>query len=237
MPLPLTIAASNFDVVIYILAGVVWVVFQLLSRAAKSKLPGPPTPSESRPARPAPRPAAEDFKEFMEMLSGRRTEELAPQERTEAASVTEELPRPRPARMPPRPSAYALPTAARPVTEQIFQSRTARVPRPPPPRRRPEPGAGRRTLADVAARLVSDQPAAAVPVPIPGLPQPASNLQAQLHITPLMHMRWPGSVFSQSIGATSRPARQSLLRRRLQGPTALRHAMISRLVLGPPGGR
>ncbi|MCX6996670.1 MAG: hypothetical protein NTV49_06200 [Kiritimatiellaeota bacterium] len=52
-----------------------------------------------------------------------------------------------------------------------------------------------------------------------------------------MHMRWPRSAFSQLIGSTSRPSRQSPLRQRLQGRQAFRQAMINRLVLAPPGGR
>jgi len=246
MPLPLTIAASDFSVLIYVLAALIWVVFQLMARAAKRQPPAkppamkrpppvaarppaaPPAESPSRP-RPLAAPTLEDeLKEFMDLLAGRQTE--APARRAPAAA---ELPRP--VRPPPLERA---PPAAPARAEQVFQPRPVRAAPPPPRAARPTiPSAARPAAAAPPLPLPETAAAAALPVPEPGVYAGAGSRVTQRLVSPLMRMRWPASAFGQLRGAMVQPARQSPLRRRLQGRPALRQAMISRLVLGPPGGR
>ena len=93
-------------------------------------------------------------------------------------------------------------------------------------------------------------PRVAKPPPIPAqesTPTPAtpalrvfaqtSLTRESLRLAPLMKMTWPRSQFQRLALAARRTPTPSRLKRQLTGQAALRQAMISRIVLGPPGGR
>ena len=85
--------------------------------------------------------------------------------------------------------------------------------------------------------VVASEPEPAVAVMLPALSSQAALTRESLRLAPLMKMTWPRSQFQRLAGAAQRNASATRLKHQLIGRTALRQAMVSRIVLGPPGGR
>ncbi len=212
LPLPVHVAASGFELLVWLIVGLIWLVFQGLAAAKKKSSQG--EGEEQPPLRPPPHKEevpGDELRELIETLTGRKPPMQA--EDDEEAEPPA-LPRPAP----------------RPV---IVRKMTL------PPQRR----------TAVAAARPAPPP---IPPPVPELvatPEPAPVLTAQmvfaqaemtreaLRLAPLMKMKWPRSQLQRLGGAAKRTADAARLKRQLLGHAALRQAMVSRIVLGPPGGR
>jgi hypothetical protein len=110
----------------------------------------------------------------------------------------------------------------------------------PPPR---VVQAQRRTTAPVPPPVPTPPPVpqpVAAPVPVMDahlvFAQAAMTREA-LRLAPLMKMQWPRSQMQRLGGAAKRTSTATRLKHQLLGHAALRQAMVSRIVLGPPGGR
>ncbi|TAN37092.1 MAG: hypothetical protein EPN23_06680 [Verrucomicrobia bacterium] len=107
------------------------------------------------------------------------------------------------------------------------------LPRPAPPRH----------LPPVQSKTSRPTPAIVAPIVTqPALPMVTAaqlhSTQTPMRVAPLLKMKWPRSALGNlSVTAATRTGQTSPLRRQLMGHTALRHAMVSRIVLGAPGGR
>jgi len=190
------VAASGLEGLIWLIVGIIWLVFQGLANATKRKAPPVPRPSlkEEKPEQ----PSGDELRDFFEALSGKKAESSDPEE------------------------APALP---RPVTPpaRTFQ----RTPAAPPARRVAPPPVSRPAVltAPVIERPMTVTASLHTP-------------DVQWRVAPLLRMKWPRSALGNlSVTAATRTGHASPLHRRLTGTAALRHAMISRIVLGAPGGR
>ncbi len=224
LPLPITVAASGFEGLVWLVVIFIWFIAQGLSKAAKKNLPPAddeaPTPHEL-PPRPAQAPR-DELREMIEALTGQKPPLHEPDnEAEEALAPRHPAPRPAlrpvPARKPPTPPArFSQPERklARPVQSAVSTSAPRAAKPPPMPDSAPVP--------------------AACPPPVFA---PVALAHEGLHLAPLMKMTWPRSQFQRFAMAARRTAAPSPLKRHLAGRTALRQAMVSRIVLGPPGGR
>ena len=188
LPFPIHVAASGLEGLIWLIVGVIWLVFQGLANAAKKKAPPVqrPTPTVGQPEQ----PFGDQLRNFIETLTGQK------------AALPEEE------------------EAPAPVRATQFSRQPAPVRRTAPP------------------------PSLPVSTPMmPAIEQPPSFVTqlhtAEMHwrVAPLLRMKWPRSALGNlSVTAATRAGHTSPLHRRLTGTAALRHAMISRIVLGRPRG-
>ena len=215
-PIPIHLAASLEQALVWFVVAVVWLVFQGL--ASKAKQSPPPTTSRPtpRPEPPPERPISDEMREFFETLSGQKSD-------TPEETAAESLPRPLPA--PPMPT----PPAAR---NRRYLDAKPPAPLAPPPRRRP-----------VERQAVAyEQTTTDTPPAMPALKDfspvapPTRTSQQPMHVAPLMKMKWPRSYFRNLAFTAARHTQASRLQHQLLGQAALRRAMISRIVLGRPLG-
>lgn len=194
--LPIHVAASGLEGLIWLVVGIIWLVFQGLANAAKKK--APPAPRPTPPDEQSEQPFGNEWRDLVETLTGQKAELQGKEEEVPT------LPPPTPAR----------------ATQFSRQPAPARRATPPPP---------------------------TLPLPTQWIPEvgqsPAITAQlstTQIHgrVAPLLRMKWPRSPLGNlSVTATTRAGHTSPLHRRLTGSAALRQAMVSRIVLGQPGGR
>jgi hypothetical protein len=223
LPLPITVAASGVEGLVWLVVIFIWLIFQALSSAAKKKMPPPPGDDAPTPGAYPPQPEQaprDELREMIEALTGQKPPMTAADDEAEDAPA---LPRPAKRPAPARkagaaPSRFSQPARKMERPVQSVASTTApRAARPPPmpaPAPAPVPGAD--------AHLVHTQAALA---------------REALRLAPLMEMTWPRSQFQRFAIAARRTTAPSLLKLQLTGRAALRQAMVSRIVLGPPGGR
>jgi hypothetical protein len=224
LPFSITVAASGAEGLIWLAVIFIWLIFQGLSSAARKKLPPPPgdgSPTQRElPQRPA-QPPRDELRDMIESLTGQKPPLYAPDnEAEEALAPRRPAPRPPPIRkaaVPPSRFSQPARKMTRPVQSAVSTS-APRVAKPPP------------------------MPPAPESAPLPAAPAPlvfaqASRAREALRLAPLMKMTWPRSHFQRFAIASHRTAAPSPLKRQLTGRAALRHAMVSRIVLGPPGGR
>jgi len=224
LPLPITVAATGIEGLVWLAVIFIWLVFQGLANAAKKKLPPPPdddgpTPPRAYPQHPEQTPR-DELREMIESLTGQKPPLYEPEnEAEEALAPRRPAPRPAPARKPvAAPARFAQP--ARKMDRPVQSAAATSLPRAakPPPMPVPE-----------SAPL----PAAYAPPVF----APVTPSHEALRLAPLMKMTWPRSQFQRFAMAARRTTAPSALKRHLTGRAALRQAMISRIVLGPPGGR
>lgn len=210
-------ADSGADKIIWILLAVFWVIAQLLTKGrGKGSLPQPP------PAPPRPGPSIEDdLKQLFETIS-----------RTAGGAEAGPKSPPPPPPAPMRPIPYGF--RPKPATS-------------PPPQRRP---IRTRLVPTEAARVTSarpQEPSTAAPAPEALRPMSAASLTE----TAMSHRAQPGSMTiplskvlpsaghsfklpAMSIATGILYARGTHGNRVFRGRGALRRAVISRIVLGPP---
>lgn len=224
LPLPITVAASGAEGLIWLAVIFIWLIFQALSSAARKKLPPPsddtsPTLRE-QPPRPQQAPR-DELRDMIESLTGQKPPLYEPEnEAEEALAPRRPAPRPPPVRkvaVPPSRFSQPARKMTRPAQSAVSTS-TPRAAKPPPVPPAPE-----------------SAPPPAAPAPL--VFAQASRSREALRLAPLMKMTWPRSQFQRFAIAAHRTAAPSPLKRQLTGRAALRQAMVSRIVLGPPGGR
>ena len=229
LPLPITVAATGVEGLVWLAVIFIWLVFQGLANAAKKKLPLPPpdheapTPPRAYPQHPEQSPR-DELREMIESLTGQKPPLTEPaNEAEEALAPRRPAPRPAPVRPAVRP-------AVRPPSR--FAQPAQRMARP-----------GQSAAATARPRAAKPPP---MPVPenaplpavyLPPVFAPVTPSHEALRLAPLMKMTWPRSHFQRFAMAARRTTAPSALKRHLTGRAALRQAMISRIVLGPPGGR
>jgi len=217
LPIPVHVAASGFELLVWLIVGVIWLIFQGLASAAKKKAPPDEESPDTRPMSPRQdEVSGDELRDLLETLTGRKP----PMEADEEGEPPV-LPRPAPRPVP-------VPKVVLPPP-RVFQ--TVRKITPPLPR--PEP-------ALAAALRQPDPPPETAPVRTTNVHlvfAQAEMTREALRLAPLLRMKWPVSQFQRLTGAARRTSPATKLKRQLVGQAALRQAMVSRIVLGPPGGR
>jgi hypothetical protein len=212
LPLPVHVAASGAEMLIWLIVGIIWLVFQGLAAANKKKSP---PDDETRPT-PSPRRdevQGDELRELIETLTGRKPPMQADEDEEEEPPA---LPRPAP-----KPVVVRKVTLPPPRVVQAQRRAGAPVP-PPVPAPPPVPQPVVEPVPVMDAHLVFAQ---------------AAMTREALRLAPLLKMKWPRSEFQRLGGAAKRTSTATRLKRQLLGHAALRQAMVSRIVLGPPGGR
>ena len=206
VPLPIHVAATGLEMLVWLGVGAIWLIFQGLAHAAKQK----PTPPGQRPTLPKPEDEPDnELRDLFQTVTGQKSIFREPEADEDEAPTL-----PRAMTAPPRPFAQSGRQTIRPVAKPVPVTRRAAPP--------PVPGAA--SLSQPAAE--------AHPVFVP-----TTTTREALRLAPLMKMKWPRSPLGNlSITAAARTGHPTLLRRRLHGHIALRHAMVSRIVLGRPVG-
>jgi len=221
LPIPVQVAASGAEMLIWLVVAVIWLIFQGLASAAKKKLP--PQDEEHPTLRELPPPPEQaprdELRELIETLTGQKPPMTDPgdaEEEAEPPALPRPAPRPVPVRKGVRPPARFsqpgrkfTPPPSRPAPALALPS----LPEPPPT---PAPAHA------TDARLVFAR---------------AETTSEALRLAPLLKMTWPRSQFQRLVGAARRTGPATRLKHQLVGQATLRQAMISRIVLGPPGGR
>jgi hypothetical protein len=193
--LPIHVAASGLEGLIWLVVGIIWLVFQGLANAAKKKAPPAPRPTPT--AEQSEQPFGNEWRDLIETLTGQKNELQGKEE--------------------------AVPTLPPPAP-----ARATQFSRQPAPTRRATPPPVLPLPAQWAAEA-GQSPAITAQLP---------TTQIHWRVAPLLRMKWPRSPLGNlSVTAATRAGHTSPLHRRLMGAAALRQAMVSRIVLGPPGGR
>lgn len=213
LPIPVHVAASGAEMLVWLIVGIIWLVFQGLASAAKKKLPPDESSSSPRPTPPQrDEVPGDELRDLIETLTGRKPPMQADEDEEEEPPA---LPRPAP----------------KPVIVR-------KVILPPPRVVQPL-----RRMAEPESRSVEPPPVPHItPAPAPVMDSHVVFAQAamtreSLRLAPLMKMKWPSSQFQRLGGAAKRTLNASKLKHQLVGHAALRQAMVSRIVLGLPGGR
>lgn len=220
LPIPVQVAASGFEMLVWLIVGIIWLIFQGLASAAKKKLPPDeePHPTLQPPQLHPENTQRDELRELIETITGQKPPMTDPGDEEEEPPA---LPRPAP-----------KPVQVRPVVRPPTRfSQPVRKFTPPPSR----------PVMTPAVALAPPEPP---PTPMPAraaephlLSARAETTSEALRLAPLLKMKWPRSQFQRLAGAARRAAPASRLKHQLTGQAALRQAMISRIVLGPPGGR
>ncbi|MCX7006869.1 MAG: hypothetical protein NTY53_06420 [Kiritimatiellaeota bacterium] len=225
LPIPVHVAASGFEMLVWLIVAAIWLIFQGLANSAKKKLPSPE--DEEHPTlRPLPQhpenTPRDELRELIETITGQKPPMSDPGDEEEEPPT---LPRP----------------ASRPAPIRNVVRTPSRFSQPA--RKMERPAQSSSPMQRAATRMATPPPApqpAAVPAPTGGthpvFAQAAMPSEA-LRLAPLLKMTWPRSQFQRLAGAARRVSPASRLKHQLNGQAALRQAMISRIVLGPPGGR
>jgi len=218
MPDNLVQAGGGAEAVIWIVLAVFWVIAQLISRAARRL---PPTRPQSAP-RPQPRQAVpSELQEFLNSIAELQREEQRQQGQPAAA--------PPPLDVPMRPIPYgqtAAAVAAQPPPTQQFKRKQKGKQHPKTAPARP-------------GNAVGPEPAASAPEAVPWQPRMSSSSTAQQRTdTARQFLAATESAFKMKM-PTMTPGGQhrkpsARLQKILTGKEALRQAMLSRIVLGPP---
>lgn len=225
LPLPITVAATGIEGLVWLVVIFIWFIVQGLAKAKKNL---PPTDAESptpRTLQQHPEQAPRDeLRELIESLTGQKPPMTTAEEDEEEEPPALPRPTPKPVQVhkpATSPSRFSQP----PKKQERFAQRA-----------QPAPVAAARNVKPKAA-----PPRVSEPEPAVAAMQPAVSHAALTHdslrLAPLMKMTWPRSQFQRLAGAAQRNASAARLKHQLIGRTALRQAMISRIVLGPPGGR
>lgn len=225
LPLPITVAATGIEGLVWLVVIFIWFIVQGLAKAKKNL---PPPEDGSATSRSVPQPSEQtprdELRELIEALTGQK-----PPMTTAEEDEDEEPPAlPRPA---PKPVVLRSPTPP--------PSRFSRPPKKMERFAQRPPSAPRNLKVQPAPPPVPppvSEPAPAV-VELPPAATHAALTSEALRLAPLMKMTWPRSQFQRLAGAAQRNASAARLKQQLHGRNALRQAMISRIVLGPPGGR
>jgi hypothetical protein len=128
-------AAAGLDVVIFILFGIGWVVFQVLRFNARRPGMSPPRPAPAPPYPTPPRPPVErtpedDLREFLEQLAGRPAAAPRPPRPAHARRAAAVAPpQPPPAHPPPEPEIAAPAIPRSPFLRAAVRSPVATLPR------------------------------------------------------------------------------------------------------------
>lgn len=213
LTIPVHVAASGFEMLVWLIVGIIWLIFQGLASAAKKKAPPDEEEDEHPTLRPMPprreEAPGDELRDLLETLTGRKPPIQTDEEEGEEPPA---LPRPAPKPVLVRKVVLPPPRVVQPL------HRTARPAAVPPPV--PQPAPLPEPVMD--ARMVFAQ---------------AAMTRESLRLAPLMKMTWPRSQFQRLGGAARRTSSAAKLKQQLIGQAALRQAMVSRIVLGPPGGR
>ena len=209
--LPIYVAASGLEGLVWLVVALIWLVFQGLAHATKKKLP-PPTGRPTTPDSTPEREPGMELRELFETLSGQKPGMIEPEAEEEEPPA---LPRPTPLPRPRNFKAVLPPSRWAEPARNIMASPPPAIPSVRPP---PAP------------------PAEIAPAALPVFARAAMTREA-LRLAPLLKMKWPRSQFQHLAGAAHRTGHAAKLKRQLTGQTAMRQAMVSRIVLGPPGGR